>query len=59
MPLALTILITAVLAGGLGLLLGWLWGRGGRATVPADSRLEDELRQQVAQRESELNRLRG
>lgn len=59
MPLAATILITAVIAGALGVLIGWLVGRGGRAIAPADSRLEDELRQQVAQREAELTQLRG
>jgi DNA recombination protein RmuC len=59
MPLGVTILITAALAGGAGLLIGWLLGRGGRAIAPADSRLEEELRQQLAQREAELNQSRG
>ena len=58
MSLAASILITAAIAGGLGLLIGWLLGRG-RATAPADSRLEAELRQQVDQREGELQQLRG
>ena len=53
MPLGALIFITAVIAGGLGLLIGWLIGRNGRATTAADSRLENELRQQLAQREIE------
>src|SRR5579863_5678984 len=44
--------IGLLIGGGLGLLIGWLMGRG-RSTAP-DSRLEAELRQQVSQRESEL-----
>lgn len=51
-------MIAFVVGGLLGLLIGWLLGRG-RAAAPADSRLEDELRQQVAQREAELGQLRG
>jgi len=50
-------LIGLALGGGLGLLIGWLLGRG-RAAVPADSRLENELRQQLTQRESELTQAR-
>src|SRR5208283_4564885 len=42
----------AVLLGLLGLLAGWLFGRS--RTPPADNRLADELRQQLAQREAEL-----
>jgi len=41
----------------LGFFFGWLKGRG-RAALP-DSRLENELRQQVGQRETELTRLRS
>ena len=50
--------IGLVVGGGLGLLIGWLYGRG-RAGAPADSRLENELRQQVGQRETELAQLRA
>jgi DNA recombination protein RmuC len=50
--------IGLVVGGGLGLLIGWLIGRG-RAGAPADSRLENELRQQVGQRETELAQLRA
>lgn len=40
-----------------GALLGWLFGSR-RTAAPVDSRLEDELRQQVAQRDSELSQAR-
>lgn len=58
LPLGIELLIAFVLGGLLGLLFGWLLGRG-RAVAPADSRLEGELRQQIAQREVELSQLRG
>ncbi len=48
--------IGLVIGGLLGFFFGWLKGRG-RAAMP-DSRLENELRQQVGQRETELTRLR-
>ena len=41
----------------MGFFFGWLKGRG-RAAVP-DSRLENELRQQVGQRETELTQIRA
>ncbi|HZF01230.1 MAG TPA: DNA recombination protein RmuC [Methylomirabilota bacterium] len=48
-------LIAALIGVGLGILFGWLkWG-GKRS----DLRLENELRQQISQRESELIQLRG
>lgn len=59
MPLGIQLLLAFVIGGGLGAFIDWLIGRGGRATAPADSRLEDELRQQVAQRETELTQLRS
>ncbi len=49
--------IGLVIGGLLGFFFGWLKGRG-RAAVP-DSRLENELRQQVGQRETELAQLRS
>src|SRR5689334_5733967 len=58
MPVGLQLLIAFVGGGVLGLLFGWLLGRG-RASAPADHRLEEELRQQVAQRESTLAQLRS
>jgi DNA recombination protein RmuC len=57
MPLGLQLAITFALGGGCGAMLVWLWLRG-RATAP-DARLENELRQQLAKREAELNQLRG
>ena len=53
------LLIGLIIGGGLGALIGWLAGRGGRAIAPTDSGLVDELRQQVAQREAGLTQLRG
>src|SRR5437762_1333601 len=47
-----------VLGGLLGLLIGWLLGRG-RAVAPSDNRVENELRQQVSAREAELGQLRS
>jgi DNA recombination protein RmuC len=58
MPLGIQLLIAFAVSGLLGFFFGWLYGRG-RAASPADSRLENELRQQVAQRETELAQLRA
>ena len=49
--------IGLVIGGLLGFFFGWLKGRR-RAAVP-DSRLENELRQQVGQRETELTQIRA
>lgn len=51
-------LLIALLIGGLfGFLIGWLAGpRRNAAALPADDRLEAELRQQLAQREAELTK---
>ncbi len=54
MPLGITILITAVIAGGLGIVIGWLLGSRRQTVLPADTRLETELRDQLAQREDKL-----
>ena len=55
MPIGNQILLALLAGGALGLLLGWLlWRRTG-----SDSRLENELREQVKQRETELETLRG
>jgi len=58
MPPGSQLAIAFVAGGGLGWLIGWLIGRNGRATTEADSRLENELRQQLAQRETELAQTR-
>lgn len=57
MPTGLYLLFGFVAGGVLGLLLGWLYGRG--RAVPPDDRLANELRTQLAARETELSRLRG
>lgn len=46
--------VCAALAGALGLLIGWLLGARKNTAAPPDPRLENELRQQLAQRESDL-----
>jgi DNA recombination protein RmuC len=54
MPLGIDLLIALVIGGAAGFLAGWLkWA--GKNT---DRRLESELRQQIAQRESDLEKLR-
>jgi DNA recombination protein RmuC len=56
MALGFQLIIAGLIGAGVGFLLGWLKGRS--HTVMPDSRLENELRQQVSQRETELTRLR-
>jgi DNA recombination protein RmuC len=50
--------IGLVAGGGLGLLIGWLLGSRKQSAAPADARLENELRQQLAQRDTELSQSR-
>jgi DNA recombination protein RmuC len=57
LPVGIQWLIAALVGGLLGFLFGWLKGRG-RAVAP-DSRLENELRQQITSSESELAQLRS
>jgi len=52
------LLIGLVVGGGLGLLVGWLLGSRKQTIAPTDARLENELRQQLAQRESEITQTR-
>jgi DNA recombination protein RmuC len=54
LPVGIQLLIALLIGIALGLFFGWLKGRGGGS----DSRLENELRQQVGQRETELTQLR-
>ena len=49
--------IGLVVGGGLGLLIGWLLGRSRASIAPADSRLEKDLQQRLAQREAEQRTL--
>lgn len=58
MSLETSILITAVMAGGAGISIGWLIGSRKQTAAPADSRMEAELRQQLTQRESETAQTR-
>jgi DNA recombination protein RmuC len=50
--------IGLAVGGGLGLLIGWLLGSRKQTVAPSDARLENEFRQQLAQRETELNQTR-
>jgi DNA recombination protein RmuC len=50
-------ILYALIGAALGFVIGWLIGSR-RSATPADSRLENELRQQLTQRETELNQTR-
>ena len=50
--------IGLIVGGGLGLLIGWLLGSRRQTVAPSDARLENELRQQLTQRETELSQTR-
>jgi DNA recombination protein RmuC len=55
-----TYLLAGLLIGGiLCFIIGWLVGSRRRPIVPTDNRLEEELRLQVSQKESELAKLRS
>jgi DNA recombination protein RmuC len=51
--------VASVIGGGIGLLIGWLLGSRNKTAAPADTRLEEELRQQLSQRQTELNQNRA
>jgi len=57
MPAAVYLLIGLAIGGLLGLLIGWLLGR--NRGQPADDRLAVELRQQLIQRDADLDRVAG
>jgi DNA recombination protein RmuC len=59
MPAMTNLLIGFAIGGILFFVIGWLVGSRRRPIAPADNRLEEELRQQVAQKESELSKLRA
>ncbi len=59
MPLGFQLLIAFVVGGAAGWLIGWLLGRARAGSALPDSRLEAELRQQLAQRGDELSRIRS
>jgi len=58
MPLGFQLALVFFVGGGLGLLIGWLLGSRKQTAAPPDARLENELRQQLAQRETELAQTR-
>jgi DNA recombination protein RmuC len=58
MSLVIQLAIAFIIGGGLGLFTGWLLGSRKQTIAPVDSRLENELRQQVTQRETEISRTR-
>src|SRR5437867_5769150 len=55
----LDVLLGLALGGALGGVIGWLMGWRSAAAAPPDHRLENELRQQLTRRESELVQLRS
>jgi DNA recombination protein RmuC len=55
MPVGIQLIIAAIIGGALGILFGWLKWSG----KSSDSRLENVLQEQIKQRESELEKLRG
>jgi DNA recombination protein RmuC len=59
MPVEIKNLIALLVVGLAGFLFGWLYGRGRAVASPQDNRLENELRQQVNLRETELAQLRA
>ena len=59
MSLGLQLALAFLVGGGLGWLIGTLMARGKQSVAPSDQRLENELRQQLNQREGELTQLRG
>jgi DNA recombination protein RmuC len=58
MTLGIQLAIAFVIGGWLGLLIGWLLASRKQIVAPSDARLENELRQQLAQRETELTQAR-
>ena len=59
MSLGLQLFLAFALGGGLGWLIGTLMARGKQVVAPTDQRFENELRQQLNQRESELTQSRN
>jgi DNA recombination protein RmuC len=59
MTLGAQLAIAFLLGGGLGWLIGTLMARGKQTVAPSDQRLENELRQQLNQRDGELAKLRS
>jgi len=58
MSLGIQLAIAIVIGGGLGFLIGRLFASRKQTVMPSDGRLENELRQQLTQRETELAQTR-
>jgi DNA recombination protein RmuC len=58
MPLVIQLAIALIIGGGLGLFIGWLLGSRKQSIAAPDARLENELRQQVMQRETDVSQTR-
>ncbi len=59
MSLGAQLAIAFLIGGGLGWLIGYLMARGKQTVAPANAALENELRQQLQQRDGELTQLRS
>ena len=59
MPVGIQLAIAFAIGGALGLLIGWLVGSRKQTIAPSDARLENELRQQLTQREAEFKDASG
>jgi DNA recombination protein RmuC len=59
MSLGAQLFLAFLIGSGLGWLIGTLMARGKQTVAPSDQRLENELRQQLQQRASELSQLRS
>ena len=59
MPLGAQLTIVFLLGGGFGWLIGCFMARGKQTVAPANAALENELRQQLQQRDGELTQLRS
>jgi DNA recombination protein RmuC len=59
MPLGLQLFLAFLVGGVLGWFIGWLTVRGKQQRAPSDQGLENELRQQLNQREGELSQTRS
>ncbi|MGC3957199.1 MAG: DNA recombination protein RmuC [Verrucomicrobiota bacterium] len=59
MPLGAQLAIAFLIGSGLGWVIGYLMARGKQTVAPANAALENELRQQLQQRDGELTQLRS
>lgn len=59
MSLGVQLFLSFAIGGALGWLIGYLMANGKQTVAPSDQRLENELRQQLSQRENELTQSRA